>query len=505
MLFRRLLLVVLSCFAASALTPQSVRGQSGFDDDRVMLQGFYWESYRHGHPEKFASFGNRGWYRIVQEQAGAIHAARFDLIWLPPPSFAGRYSAGYDPREYFNLANSYGSFDEHRSMLTTLLQNGIEPIADIVINHRGGSTGWADFRNPDWGTWAITRDDEAFSNPDSEVFDAPLDKRGAAEEQPLAYAQHGGTTYQYASFRDLDHTSERVRRDVIRYLLQLKSLGYRGWRYDMVHGFHARWIAVYNRASQPTFSVGEYDWDKYDAQRGWVWFTASTSGRLDTASNVFDFKTAFTLKDNKGNQRALYGNGTGIGLVADNTDGHAWKNRAVTFLQNHDLGYRTNEDGTPQQDHKVDPFANNWEIEQAYAQLLTHPGVPSVFWKHYFDWGPDLRNKIRALINARKVAGVHAGSAVHLQSNAQMQGIYAARIVGRRGDLYVRIGGEDAQWEPASSSYQNYREYARGDGWKVWVGIAGNPEVQQAPLKAALPVLDYQDPTAIKVPDDLLN
>ena len=86
-----------------------------------------------------------------------------------------------------------------------------------------------------------------------------------------------------------------------------------------------------------------------------------------------------------------------------------------------------------------------------------------------------------------------------------MQGVYAARIVGRRGDLYVRIGGDDAQWEPASSSYQNYREYARGDGWKVWVGIAGNPEVQQAPLKAALPVLDYQDPTAIKVPDDLLN
>jgi alpha-amylase len=79
MLFRRLLLVVLSCFAASALTPQPVRGQSGFDDDRVMLQGFYWESYRHGHPEKFPSFGNRGWYRIVQEQAGAIHATRFDL------------------------------------------------------------------------------------------------------------------------------------------------------------------------------------------------------------------------------------------------------------------------------------------------------------------------------------------------------------------------------------------------------------------------------------------
>ena len=25
-----------------------VFAQAGFDDDRVMLQGFYWESYRHG-------------------------------------------------------------------------------------------------------------------------------------------------------------------------------------------------------------------------------------------------------------------------------------------------------------------------------------------------------------------------------------------------------------------------------------------------------------------------
>src|SRR5215210_2890019 len=31
---------------------QPARAQAGFEDDRVMLQGFYWESYRHGHPEK---------------------------------------------------------------------------------------------------------------------------------------------------------------------------------------------------------------------------------------------------------------------------------------------------------------------------------------------------------------------------------------------------------------------------------------------------------------------
>jgi alpha-amylase len=65
----------------------------------------------------------------------------------------------------------------------------------------------------------------------------------------------------------------------------------------------------------------------------------------------------------------------------------------------------TNEDGTPQQGHQFDSFANNWHVEQAYAQILTHPGVSCVYWKHYYDWGSDLQNKIKALINARKVAG----------------------------------------------------------------------------------------------------
>jgi alpha-amylase len=493
------------CLILTAQIAGTARGQAGFDDDRVMLQGFYWESYRHGRPE-FPVFGNKRWYRIVEEQADTIRNGRFDLVWLPPPSFAGdRPTAGYDPREYFNLNNSYGSVDEHRSMLGALLNKGIEPVADIVINHRNGSEGWTGFKNPNWGTWAITRDDEAFTDPASEAVNTPLQRRGAAEEQPVPYGGHPGTTYAYGSFRDIDHTSERVRRDLIRYLLQLKSAGYRGWRYDMVHGYHARWIAVYNKASSPTFSVGEYDWDKHDAQRGWIWHSATSAGDLKTASSVFDFTTAFNLKDNKGNYRAWYGRGLGMGMVADNTDGHAWKNKSVTFIQNHDLGFRTKEDGSPEKDHESDLFANNWEVEQAYAQILTHPGVPSVFWKHYFDWGDDLRNKLRALINARKVAGVHAGSTVHLQSNAQSQGIYAARVVGRNGDLYVRVGGDDQRWEPSHSSYQNYREYAQGQGWKVWVGLPNNPDVQQAPLKAALPVPSYREPNTIEVPDSLLN
>jgi len=85
------------------------------------------------------------------------------------------------------------------------------------------------------------------------------------------------------------------------------------------------------------------------------------------------------------------------------------------------------------------------------------------------------------------VAGVSAGSDIFLQQNARQAGVYAAAVQGRNGMLYVRVGGSDANWQPSFSGYRDYREYAQGAGWKVWVALPGNPAVQSAPLRAALP------------------
>ena len=114
-------------------------GQAGLEDDRVMLQGFYWESYRHGHPDKFSTLGQKHWYAIVREEANRIREGLFDLVWLPPPAYAGDLSAGYNPKELFRFDNRYGSFEEHRGMLEALLKAGIEPVADMVMNHQNDS------------------------------------------------------------------------------------------------------------------------------------------------------------------------------------------------------------------------------------------------------------------------------------------------------------------------------------------------------------------------------
>ena len=331
--------------------------------------------------------GNRRWYKIIKDNAKELKEAQFDLIWLPPPSFAGDLSAGYNPQEYFNFNNSYGSESLHKKMLKALNKNDIEPIADIVINHRDGKHQWADFHNPDWDISSITRSDECFTNPQSEVYQADELKRGAEEEYITEYElNEKQRTLQYHAFRDIDHTNPQVRQDIIKYLNMLKDIGYKGWRYDMVHGYNARWIAEYNHHTKPSFSVGEYDWDKHNEQKQWILHSVHPPKDFENASNIFDFSTFMTLQRNKANYDAYYGSGSGIGIVGDRSEDRAWRNKAVTFVENHDTGFAEGE-------RPNDSFANNWEVEQAYAQILTHPGIPTVYWKHYFDWGHDLREK----------------------------------------------------------------------------------------------------------------
>jgi len=39
---------------------------------------------------------------------------------------------------------------------------------------------------------------------------------------------------------------------------------------------------------------------------------------------------------------------------------------------------------------------------QGYAYILTHPGIPCIYWEHYFDWNHG--DPIKRLVKARKYA-----------------------------------------------------------------------------------------------------
>lgn len=61
-----------------------------------------------------------------------------------------------------------------------------------------------------------------------------------------------------------------------------------------------------------------------------------------------------------------------------------------TFIDNHDTGST--------QAHW--PFPHD-KVSQGYAYILTHPGMPCIFYDHFFEWGDTLRSEISMLLEVR--------------------------------------------------------------------------------------------------------
>lgn len=391
-------------FRSIATTPAGALPAIGeFDNGSpsdVMLQGFHWTSCQSRNPS---------WHAIVAQNANAIRAAGFDLVWFPPPSESVS-DLGYLPTRWQTFDTAYGSEVELKAAIAALAP--VRSIADVVVDHRCGvATGGADFDGPPFPmpqqSAAICSDDEC---------------RCGTGAPDTGEAQ--------AAARDLDHTNLDVQRAILEYLQDLKGLQFQGWRYDEARGYRGDFVRIYNDGSQPYFSVGEF-WDA-DRQNVVNWIDA-TRGR----STAFDFPTRTVLKAAIGARqfgllKTIDGKPTGaIGW---------WPAMSVTFVENHD----TDKDST-----HPDEFGNGDQVLQGYAYILTHPGIPCVFWPHFFDYGPDIRAKISALIALRKQQALTRTSIVNIA--AADDGRYAAVIDDK---VAVKLG--PAPWDP-------------GPGWTVAV------------------------------------
>jgi hypothetical protein len=71
-----------------------------------------------------------------------------------------------------------------------------------------------------------------------------------------------------------------------------------------------------------------------------------------------------------------------------------------TFIDNHDTGST--------QAHW--PFPHD-KVSQGYAYILTHPGMPCIFYDHFFEWGDTLRSEISMLLEVRNKG---SGASAHV-------------------------------------------------------------------------------------------
>ncbi len=396
---------------------------------------------------------------------------------------------GYVPKFYWDLdsrgnkilaQNYYGSRDEHHQLLDALNKNCIEPIADIVVNHRDGDG--EKFKRPQMGSMleSIAKPDNIWSNgprgcqlanqaanaqpngPEEKAF------RDYARENPMDYCVQGILTNEDGSnldglrvYRSGDPCSESdnvacgsfghelahgignepnqpnaVRKGIVEYLKFLQSQGYKGWRFDMVLSIYASAIGYYVGQTGNPYNVGELWKSDVSQLVNYINYSGNNAVRL------FDFPLWYTLAGTLGslNFSGLNrGDGKQPGLVG------VMPNNAVTFIENHDT-WRSNR------------FPSGKEM-LGYVYILTHPGIPQVFGLHDYDlkevnkfvsqdagqynpeWYKDISSNLNALIALRKRSGVqNDNQSVNIIQAGDK--VYRAQIRGKHSNLFVKFGND---------------------------------------------------------------
>ncbi|XP_020261766.1 probable alpha-amylase 2 isoform X2 [Asparagus officinalis] len=387
----------------------------------ILFQGFNWESHKNV------------WWKNLEKKMTDLAESGFTSVWLPPAtqSFS---SEGYLPQNLYSLDSSYGSQHLLEVLLQKMSQYKIRAIADIVINHRVGTTkGHGGVYNRydgiplSWDEHAVTSCSGGLGN----------NSTGAV----------------FNGVPNIDHTQPFVREDIIKWLRWLRgSIGFQDFRFDFAKGYAAKFVKEYVEESKPVFSVGEY-WDDcayspsdsrleydQDSHRQRIINWIDNTGGLCTA---FDFTTKGIL------QEAVKGELWRLRDSENKPPGVMgwWPSRAVTFIENHDTGST--------QAHW--PFPSG-HLMEGYAYILTHPGIPTIFYDHFYDCGDSMHDQIVKLIKIRKSQDIHSRSNVRILE--AQPNLYAAIIEEK---LCMKIG--EGSWCPDGGEW---KLATSGHNYAVW-------------------------------------
>ena len=391
----------------------------------VMLQAFYWDSNKTG-----SKYGRTTWNMLMKDSVELRD--NFDLIWLPPSAGPEGGGVGYSAKQYSNQDSDWGRKTYLNRLIAALHRGGTKVLADIVINHRGTAESWCTFfpdNFGDFGKFQLTQQhicntDEAFKKSESSCYGAPYTERGAAD-----------TGSDFDGCRDLDHTNEYVQEWAKAYTQWiLNTMKYDGFRYDMTMGYGNQYLKMYNEAAQPYFSVSEY-WSDIKG-------TADHISGTGYNTLAFDFPQKSKFNEAFGGS---YGNLKSSGSLR----GKGMSRYAVTFIDNHDTFERGDDDNTKGHEFigynvNLNDSAVKDKILQANAYILMLPGVPCVFWPHWYKY----KEVIKELIALRKLVGIHSESLVSGEKGSSSSKYYYGVITGHRGKVELRVGPKRSMEAP---------------------------------------------------------
>ena len=366
-------------------------------ENHTMLQYFEWYLPENG----------LHWRRCAA-QAEALKKAGIDMVWLPPAykGAAGEKSVGYDVYDMYDLGEfdqkgsvrtKYGTRQEYLEAVRAFQKQGIQVLADVVLNHRMGADGtetvlaeetldtdrmkdigeekqitaWTCFDFPGrggkysdfhWRARHFSGTDWDEGGKRSAIF------RFAGKNWQRQTDRETGN-YDYLMGADLETDHPEVGQETERWGTgYLATVGMDGFRLDAVKhigfDFYREWLkTMRDSAGKELFAVGEY-WSK-DVNRLLQYLDA-----MDRSLLLFDVPLHFhflqaATADGNYDMRKLY----------EGTLTQSAPECAAAFVDNHDT----------QPGQALFSFIPAWFKPIAYALiLLRKAGCPCVFYGDYY-------------------------------------------------------------------------------------------------------------------------
>ncbi|MGM0370683.1 MAG: alpha-amylase, partial [Bacillota bacterium] len=401
--------------------------------NQTMMQAFYWNmgvntdvvdstyyTAKTDYGDKYSE--EKQLWDLIADRASDFAEVGITELWLPPAHKSSQpHKVGYAVYDLWDLgefdqkdsvATKYGTKEELKEAIDTLHNNDIAAYYDIVLNQRMGADATETVPLENGGeikAWTAFNDmkgrQEYYSKAndfdwDWKTFDGvdyDADKGQLDSAVLFEGKSWDDANPDYLLGTDVDYQNEDVQDEVKEWgQWVIDDVGFDGFRIDAIKHVHTPFVSdwldtVQKNTNKDVFYVGE----------AWISDISPLQSYLDEVGynglTNFDFplRGAFAKMSSGGYDISQL---SSVGLV--NSSGY--RNKAVTFLDNHD----THRDGNPYDKPQIEKFKY-----QAYAYILMREqGLPTIFWKDYYQHG--MKEELDKLLEARKYFAYGTGHEV---------------------------------------------------------------------------------------------
>ena len=369
-------------------------------ENQTLMQYFEW----------YLPSDGQHWSRLA---ADAPHLADLGIrkVWMPPAFKAtSANDVGYGVYDLFDLGEfnqkgtvrtKYGFKEDYLQAIQALKEAGIQPMADVVLNHKAAADGlekfevvevdpndrtivltepftikgWTKFtfdgRNGayndfHWHWYHFTGTDYDASRNKSGIYQIQGDNKGWAQDD-LVDSENGN--YDYLMYADIDFKHPEVVENLNQWATWfIETTGVQGFRLDAVK--HIDSFFMKNFIQQITDKYGE---DFYVFGEFWNGDEKSNNDYLASIDYQFDLVDV-ALHHNLF-RASQEGENFDLTTIFNGTLASNHPKNAVTFVDNHDT----------QRGQALESTVGEWFKPAAYALiLLREAGLPCVFYGDYY-------------------------------------------------------------------------------------------------------------------------